>query len=194
MSSNHQIRLAGIADNSLVNGPGLRKVFFSQGCSHHCHNCFNPTTWTFNAGKYVDMDELIATVKNETFLDGVTFSGGDPFQQPEAFAYLGKQLHAAKINIWIYTGYTWEQLLDLAKKDVNVKTMIENCDVIVDGRYMEEYMDDHLKYRGSANQRIINVPESLKQNKLVLCHYDDVPRPKDSDEKQIRYWNETRDK
>ncbi|AIV03439.1 anaerobic ribonucleoside-triphosphate reductase activating protein [Candidatus Malacoplasma girerdii] len=180
----HLIRLAGIAENSLVNGPGLRKVFFSQGCRHHCKNCFNPTTWTFDAGKMVDMDQLISQVKNETFLDGVTFSGGDPFQQPEAFAYLGKEIHKLGINIWIYTGYSWEQLMILAKKFPSIQTMIENCDAIVDGRYMEEYMDDYLKYRGSANQRIINVPESLKQNKLVLHHFDDVKRPTDSDKKQ----------
>ena len=107
------IRLAGIAENSLVNGKGLRKVFFSQGCSHHCEGCFNQHTWEFAGGRMFDMDELVQKVKDEPFLDGVTFSGGDPFQQADKFAYLAKKLHEANINIWAYTGYTFEELIQL---------------------------------------------------------------------------------
>ncbi len=162
------VRLAGIAQNSLVNGPGLRKVFFSQGCNHKCKNCFNPTTWSFEDGEIFDCNELIEKVKYESFLDGVTFSGGDPFQQPIPFAYMVKKLHEAHINIWIYTGYTFDQLLLLANKDENIKIMIENCDVIVDGRFVEELADQQLKFRGSSNQNIIDVPASLKANKIIL--------------------------
>ena len=87
----------------LVNGKGLRKVFFSQGCSHHCEGCFNQHTWEFAGGRMFDMDELVQKVKDEPFLDGVTFSGGDHFQQADKFAYLAKKLHEANINIWAYT-------------------------------------------------------------------------------------------
>lgn len=162
------IRLAGIAENSLVNGKGLRKVFFSQGCSHHCEGCFNQHTWEFAGGRMFDMDELVQKVKDEPFLDGVTFSGGDPFQQADKFAYLAKKLHEANINIWAYTGYTFEELMKLAQTNPHIKEMINNVDVIVDGRFMKDKMSENLKYCGSSNQRVIDVKSSLNENKIIL--------------------------
>ena len=162
------IRLAGIAENSLVNGKGLRKVFFSQGCSHHCDGCFNQHTWEFAGGRMFDMDELVQKVKDEPFLDGVTFSGGDPFQQADKFAYLAKKLHEANINIWAYTGYTFEELMKLAQTNPHIKQMINNVDVIVDGRFMKDKMSENLKYCGSSNQRVIDVKSSLNENKIIL--------------------------
>lgn len=162
------IRLAGIAENSLVNGKGLRKVFFSQGCSHHCEGCFNQHTWEFAGGRMFDMDELVQKVKDEPFLDGVTFSGGDPFQQADKFAYLAKKLHEANINIWAYTGYTFEELMKLAQTNPHIKQMINNVDVIVDGRFVKDKMSENLKYCGSSNQRVIDVKSSLNENKIIL--------------------------
>lgn len=162
------IRLAGIAENSLVNGPGLRKVFFSQGCTHHCRNCFNPTTWSFEGGEVLNVDDLMKKVEFETFLDGVTFSGGDPFQQPKPFAYFAKLLKKKHINLWIYTGYTWEQLEKLQKINPDVKVMIENCDVIVDGPFVQDLADERIEFRGSSNQRIIDVPQTLAKKRIVL--------------------------
>ena len=162
------IRLAGIAENSLVNGKGLRKVFFSQGCSHHCEGCFNQHTWEFSGGRMFDMDELVQKVKDEPFLDGVTFSGGDPFQQADKFAYLAKKLHEANINIWAYTGYTFEELMKLAQTNPHIKQMINNVDVIVDGRFMKDKMSENLKYCGSSNQRVIDVKSSLNEKKIIL--------------------------
>lgn len=162
------IRLAGIAENSLVNGKGLRKVFFSQGCSHHCEGCFNQHTWEFAGGRMFDMDELVQKVKDEPFLDGVTFSGGDPFQQADKFAYLAKKLHEANINIWAYTGYTFEELMKLAQTNPHIKQMINNVDVVVDGRFMKDKMSENLKYCGSSNQRVIDVKSSLNENKIIL--------------------------
>ena len=162
------IRLAGIAENSFVNGKGLRKVFFSQGCSHHCEGCFNQHTWEFAGGRMFDMDELVQKVKDEPFLDGVTFSGGDPFQQADKFAYLAKKLHEANINIWAYTGYTFEELMKLAQTNPHIKQMINNVDVIVDGRFMKDKMSENLKYCGSSNQRVIDVKSSLNENKIIL--------------------------
>ena len=165
-----KIRLAGIAQNSLVNGPGLRKVFFSQGCTHHCKNCFNPLTWSFEGGKLIEIDDLVAQVKKEYFLDGVTFSGGDPFEQADKFAILAKKLKNNKINIWCYTGYTWQQLLERAKTDKDTQDLLELCDVVVDGPFVEELHQENLLFRGSSNQQIIDVKSSLEQNKIVLFY------------------------
>ena len=162
-----KIRLASILESS-ANGPGLRKVFFSQGCSHGCPECFNKHTWDFKGGAEVDVDEEIAKTVDASYLAGVTFSGGDPFDQPEPFAYLAKELKKHKINIWAYTGYTWEQLLELAKTNAHINDMIHNIDVIVDGPFVKDLMSEDIELRGSSNQRIIMVQESLKQNKVVL--------------------------
>lgn len=169
-----KIRLAGIAQNSLVNGVGLRKVFFSQGCSHACKNCFNPSTWSFEGGEMVDIDELVKQVNDEYFLDGVTFSGGDPFQQADKFTIFAKKLKEFHINIWCYTGYTWEELLELSKTNNDVADLINCCDVIVDGPFVQEKHDPNLLFRGSSNQRIIDVVQSIKQNNVVLF---DVNKP-----------------
>ncbi|MDR0675313.1 MAG: anaerobic ribonucleoside-triphosphate reductase activating protein [Mycoplasmataceae bacterium] len=163
-----KIRLAGIAQQSTVNGQGLRKVFFSQGCSHHCKNCFNPETWSFAGGQEFNIGDLVEQVVKEKYLTGVTFSGGDPFQQAEAFAKLAILLKQQRINIWSYTGYTYEELLILAKTNSYVKQMLDNIDVIIDGKYIEKLANDKLKYRGSSNQRIIDVAQSLKIKKIKL--------------------------
>ena len=163
-----KIRLAGIAQNSLVNGTGLRKVFFSQGCTHKCKECFSPFTWDFKGGKLIDIDELVKQVKDEYYLDGVTFSGGDPFQQADKFAILAKELKKMNINIWCYTGYTWEELMELSKTDNNVKELVNNCDVIVDGPYIPKKHNPNLKFKGSSNQRIIDVKLSLQQGKINI--------------------------
>ncbi len=166
-----QIRLAGIAPQSLVNGQGMRKVYFSQGCTHHCKNCFNPETWPFEGGQLFDMDELLEKLSLETYLDGVTFSGGDPFMQQDKFAYMAEKIHKMGFNIWSYTGYTFEKLLELAKTDKNIDTMLKNIDVIVDGRFVQELHVDHLKFRGSTNQRIIDVQKSLATGTIVVLPY-----------------------
>lgn len=167
-----QIRLAGIAQQSLVNGKGMRKVFFSQGCTHYCPACFNKETWSFEGGQMFEMDELINQLKKETYLDGVTFSGGEPFQQQNKFAYMATEIKKIPMNIWCYTGYTFDQLLELSKKDSNIKTMLENIDVIVDGKFDENLQDPKIKFRGSKNQRIIDVQKSLKNNKIEILDFD----------------------
>lgn len=163
-----QIRLAGIVANSNANGLGLRDVFFSQGCSHGCPDCFNKHTWSFTGGKMCDCDELIKQTIDRSYLAGVTFSGGDPFDQPEPFAYIAKALHAANINIWCFTGYTWEQLIELSKNNVHIKTLLENIDTLIDGPFIKDKMSEEIEFRGSSNQRIIDVQESLKQQQVVV--------------------------
>lgn len=163
-----KIRLAGILPNSNSNGPGLRKVFFSQGCSKHCDGCFNQHTWSFEGGKWCDCDELIKETLEETYLAGITFSGGDPFEQAQPFAYLAQNFRKHHINVWSYSGYTYQEILNLAKKDENVKTLLENIDVLVDGRFDKHLTKEKILYRGSSNQKIIDVQKSLKSKKVVL--------------------------
>ncbi len=170
-SMDGKIRLAGILKESLVNGPGMRRVFFSQGCTHNCRGCFNPETHDFNGGFLWDVDELIEDIKDNPLLKGVTFSGGDPFQQSEAFAYMAEELKKQGINIWSYTGYTFEYLLENAHKNPSWRIMLSNIDVLVDGQFKEELKEEGLKYRGSSNQRIIDVRKSMINNKVITLDY-----------------------
>ncbi|MGM9977473.1 MAG: anaerobic ribonucleoside-triphosphate reductase activating protein [Clostridium sp.] len=165
---NKNIRLSGIAYESLVNGPGMRRVFFSQGCKHNCKGCFNPETHDFNGGEEKDMDELIKDVLEEPFLKGVTFSGGDPFEQADKFAYMAKNFKDNGLSVWSYTGYTYEYILEHKDEHKGWDELIKYLDVLVDGKFEEDKKEDGLKFRGSSNQRIIDVTNSLKENKIVL--------------------------
>lgn len=159
-----KIRLAGIIEDSLNNGIGIRKVIFAQGCKHNCPGCFNPHTHDMYGGKLFDIQEIADRCNGDYFIDGVTFSGGDPFEQPEAFSELAKLIN---VNIWCFTGYTYEQLLNLPEK----RCLLEEIDVLVDGRFDINKTDGDHKYRGSNNQRIIDVKESLKLNKVVELYF-----------------------
>lgn len=165
------IRLSGIAYESLVNGPGMRRVFFSQGCNHKCSGCFNEDTHDFSGGEDRDMDELIKDVLENPILKGVTFSGGDPFERAEEFAYMAKAFRKAGLNVWSYTGYTFEYILENMNKRLGWKELLDNLDVLVDGKFDETKMEDGLKYRGSTNQRIIDVKKTLKIGEVVTFEY-----------------------
>lgn len=165
------IRLSGIAYESLVNGPGMRRVFFSQGCNHKCSGCFNEDTHDFSGGEDRDMDDLIKDVLENPILKGVTFSGGDPLERAEEFAYMAKAFKKSGLNVWSYTGYTFEYILKNMNERKGWKDLLENLDVLVDGRFDETKTKDGLKYRGSTNQRIIDVKESLKNGEVVTIDY-----------------------
>jgi len=161
------IRLSGIAYESLVNGPGMRRVFFAQGCKHNCKDCFNPDTHDFNGGEERDMDELISDTLNNPILRGVTFSGGDPFEQADKFAYMAKAFKDSNLNVWSYTGYTYEYIIENKDKRLGWNELLNNIDVLVDSKFEVEKMQDGLKYRGSTNQRIIDVKKSLSSKDVV---------------------------
>ncbi len=165
------IRLSGIAYESLVNGPGMRRVFFAQGCRHNCKGCFNPDTHDFNGGENRNMDELIEAVLDNPMLRGVTFSGGDPWEQADKFAYMAKSFKENKLNVWSYTGYTYEYIFEHKDERNGWNELLNNIDVLVDGRFEEDKMQEGLKFRGSYNQRIIDVKESLKEGKVVTLEY-----------------------
>lgn len=165
---NKKIRLAGIAYESLVNGPGLRRVFFSQGCKHNCKGCFNPETHDFNSGKELDMDELIKDVEDNPMIQGVTFSGGDPFERAEEFSYMAKEFKKINKSVWCFTGYTYEYILENIHSKSGWNELINSIDVLIDGPFMEELKEEGLKFRGSSNQRIIDVKKSLSSKGIVL--------------------------
>ena len=159
-----KIRLAGIAYESLVNGPGMRRVYFSQGCRHNCEGCFNPDTHDFNGGEERDMDELIEDALDNPLLKGITFSGGDPLERAAEFAYMAKAFKKAGLNIWCYTGFCFEQLLG----NDDAIELLKYIDVLVDGPFIEAEKDEELLFRGSRNQRLIDVQQSLCCREVVL--------------------------
>lgn len=165
------IRLSGIAYESLVNGPGIRRVFFSQGCKHNCKGCFNPDTHDFNGGENRNMDELIESVLDNPMIKGVTFSGGDPLEQADKFAYMAKSFKDNNLNIWCYTGYTYEYIIEHKDYNNGWNELLNNIDVLVDGKFEEENMQEGLKFRGSTNQRIIDIKESLNHGNIVTIDY-----------------------
>lgn len=164
----NQIRLAGIIYESLTNGPGMRRVLFSQGCRHNCKGCFNQTTHDFKGGEIKDLKSLVQDINKNPLLSGVTFSGGDPFEQADKFAYIAKNVRKTGKNVWCYTGYTFEQLLNDKCPNHGWKELLENTDVLVDGRFDINKKQEGLKFRGSSNQRLIDVKKSLKEDKVIL--------------------------
>ena len=157
------LRLAGFAGDSIVDGPGIRFTTFCQGCPHHCPGCQNPETWPFEGGFEVTPEEVVEHVKRNPLTRGVTFSGGEPFAQAAAHAELARQLKAAGYEVASYTGYTFEQLLE--EQDPAKLDLLQQLDILVDGPFRQEELSLELRFRGSANQRILNVPQSLAQGK-----------------------------
>lgn len=162
-----KVLLSGILEQSLGNGKGLRKVIFSQICYHNCKGCFNPHTHSKEDGTWFSIQDIIEKINNDPIIEGVTFSGGDPFEQAEAFAVIAKSIRK-DLNIWCYTGYTLEYILEHQEERLGWKELIESIDVLVDGKFEEDHYDPNLRYRGSSNQRLLDVKKSIEQNQAVL--------------------------
>ena len=153
--------------DSIVDGEGIRSVIWFQGCSHNCPGCHNPETHDFNSGFEVSIDEMKKKIDHLEYQTGVTFSGGDPMMQIEALEELAKHVHECGMNVWCYTGYTFEELLELAKKNSHYLEALKNIDVLVDGRFVLVLKSFDVQFRGSSNQRIIDVAKSLEEGKAV---------------------------
>lgn len=163
------IRLAAyLQSDSIVDGEGIRTVIWTQGCHHHCLGCHNPETWDFDKGALVPIKEVEQLIDDLVGQDGITFSGGDPFYQAKECAVLAKYAKDKGYNIWCYTGYVYEDLLKLSKNKKEIMDFLKNIDVLVDGRFVLEKKSYNCIFRGSTNQRIIDVKESLKKNKTIL--------------------------
>ena len=161
-----ELRIAGTVNDSIVDGPGIRFTIFTQGCPHNCKGCHNPQTHDFNGGELIDTDILLEKIKSNPLLDGVTFSGGDPFCQAEPLAYLGKQIKSLGLNIVSYTGYDFEELYNNRSLHGWGK-LLEVTDILIDGKFVQELRDWNIKFRGSSNQRYINCQASLKEGRAV---------------------------
>ncbi|MBW4829309.1 MAG: anaerobic ribonucleoside-triphosphate reductase activating protein [Clostridiaceae bacterium] len=162
------IRIAGIVKESIVDGPGIRLVVFGQGCKHHCQSCHNPESHSFEGGELMKIDNVIELVKENPLLDGVTLSGGDPFEQPKSFAVLAKKVKELGLNIMTYTGYTYEEILDNIDLVPGWKKLLYSTDILVDGKFEIDKKSLMLKFKGSSNQRIIDVNKSLKTEKIIV--------------------------
>ncbi len=149
------LRLSGIVEESIVDGPGLRFVVFVQGCPHHCPGCHNPKTHSFGDGYLETIPALYQHYAENPLLSGITFSGGEPFCQAAALARLGQKVHLAGGSVITYTGYTYEALLELASKDSGIRELLEETDLLIDGPYVEKLRSLELPFRGSSNQRLI---------------------------------------
>ena len=160
-----KIRLSSeLQRDSVVDGEGIRTVIWTQGCPHHCRGCHNPITHSFTGGFLKDVDELVNEISQLEFQDGITFSGGDPMMQPEECTYIAQKCKEMGYNIWCYTGFLYEELLDDPKK---VK-FLNYIDVLVDGKFEIDKKSYSAKFRGSSNQRLINVKASLKKGKAFV--------------------------
>ena len=164
------LRLAsGLTYDSIVDGPGLRMVIWTQGCIHHCYKCHNPQTHKLDGGIIVNTEYIINEMKKLKLHRGITLSGGEPFLQPKALSVIAKGAKDNNLDIWCYTGFLFEELMSESNPNYmdNMK-LLKYIDVLVDGKFEEDKKNISLTLRGSTNQRIINVKETLKENKLIL--------------------------
>lgn len=169
-----KIRLASdIQTDSVVDGTGIRAVVWTQGCSHNCPGCHNPGTHDFDGGFEVDVDEVNEAISELEFQDGITFSGGDPFFQPEACTKIAEHIHSLGMNVWCYTGFLFEDLLKASTKKKAIMDFLNNIDILVDGPFIIAKRSYSAKFRGSSNQRIIDVKESLEEGTVVLALQDE---------------------
>ena len=162
------IRIAGIIKESIVDGPGIRMVVFAQGCKHKCPGCHNPETHSFDGGTLVTVGSILAQAKRNPLLDGITFSGGEPFEQAGAFAVLAQEAKKLNLDIMTYTGYTYEYLLKNPSRHRGWDALLDETDILVDGRYESDKRNLLLKFRGSENQRMIDVKRTKAENRIVL--------------------------
>lgn len=162
-----KLRLAGVIRESIVDGPGIRMTVFTQGCPHHCKGCHNEQTWDFSGGYESSTERILEEAQKDPILRGLTFSGGEPFAQAENMAILAKEAKALGYDIFCYTGYTFEKLCSEFENHPEYKELLSYCDWLVDGPFILEKRSLMTKFRGSTNQRILDVKKSLECNKAI---------------------------
>lgn len=163
-----KLRVLDIIEDTTVDGPGMRTSVYLAGCQHHCPGCHNPESWNENGGTEMEVDDIMRVIVNDPFAH-VTLSGGDPLFQAAACAELCNRVKTeTDKSIWCYTGFTWERLMAEGKDDV--LRLLQNIDVLVDGPFVMALRDETLLFRGSSNQRLINVPASLAEGRVISWH------------------------
>lgn len=165
-----QLQLSGTANDSIVDGPGIRFTIFVQGCPHHCRGCQNPQTHPFEGGTLTNTDALAEQIRANPLLDGVTFSGGEPFCQAAALAELGEKVREMGLNVITYTGYTFEELYE-RRSENGIGELLAVTDFLIDGPFIEAQKSYQLQFRGSANQRILDCQMSLKTGCAVETEF-----------------------
>ena len=160
------LSLIKIVKSTTVDGPGFRTSIYAAGCKHACPGCHNPQSWNIATGNPTPIEQIVQTIAQNKF-ENVTFTGGDPFFQAKAFTMLAKQIKEKQHkNIWCYTGYTYEELL---QQEEHVE-LLKHIDILVDGKYKEQLRNPNLKFRGSDNQRFVNVQASLSEKRTILAN------------------------
>ena len=160
----YTLRVLSIIEDTTVDGPGFRTCIYCAGCTHACEGCHNPQSWNRGGGEEMNIGHIMQVIKADPFAN-VTFSGGDPMLQAEAFTALAKEIkRQTKKDIWCYTGFVFESLLKMKEQ----RELLQWIDVLVDGPFIKSQKDLSLLFRGSSNQRLIDVQQSLQQNKVVL--------------------------
>lgn len=152
-----KIRIAGIVEESIVDGPGIRLVVFTQGCKHNCSGCHNPETHSLKGGSLVELNYILDKIKTNSLLDGITLSGGEPFEQAKECSILAKEVKKLGLNVVTYTGYTFEEIM----RRENFRELLLETDLLIDGRFEIENKTIMHSFRGSSNQRIIDVRKYL---------------------------------
>ena len=161
-----KLRISGCVNDSIVDGPGLRFTLFTQGCPHNCPGCHNPQTHDFKGGYNASIKKIFAQIKANPLLSGVTFSGGEPFVQAKTLVPLAKMIKEAGLELACYTGFVFEQLASDQVK--GARELLNYIDVLIDGKFVLSQRSLDLAFKGSKNQRTINVPQSLKEGKVAL--------------------------
>lgn len=161
------IRIFGVVEESIVDGPGIRYSIFVQGCSHGCPGCHNPESHSPKGGELRSIESVLGGIRSNKLIAGVTLSGGEPFEQPHACAVLAQQLKADGYNIWTFTGYLYEDLMKMSQANPDIACLLDNIDVLVDGPFVEELKSLELDWRGSSNQRVIDLAKTRDVGAIV---------------------------
>ena len=162
------IRIAGLTNDSIVDGQGIRYTIFTQGCPHHCPGCHNQTALPIDGGKDAAVEEILAKIKQNPLLDGITLSGGEPFLQADPCTVLAMEAHALGLTVWTYTGFTYEVLLAGIADNPEWGSLLNETDVLVDGPFMQNEKSLELAFRGSKNQRLIDMKKTRDSGEIVL--------------------------
>ncbi len=160
------LNIAGIVEESIVDGPGIRYVVFTQGCPHHCPGCHNPETHSFSGGHFMSVEDIFTQFQQDALLKGITFSGGEPFCQPEPLVELAKLVHGMGKDVAVFTGYTYEELIKM--EDPAIRVLLDETDLLIDGPYLEDLRNLELRFRGSENQRLIDMNATRTARSVML--------------------------
>lgn len=165
------LKIAGVVKESIVDGPGIRYVVFTQGCPHHCEGCHNPQTHDIEGGKLVSIDKLAEDINRNPMLKGVTISGGEPFMQAKQVATLLSKINRDKLDVMVYTGFEYENLLNKSNEQNGFKDLLDSSNILIDGKFQMELKSNDVPFRGSVNQRAIDIQESLNCGKIKIHNF-----------------------